>query len=69
MAFGHGFRGKQETVAQENSPPIAGNSIWAAWSEDRFMLDHRRGKLSPHRTHSRARARQHRQAGALGCIL
>ena len=44
MAFGHGFRGKQETVAQcRNSPPIAGNSIWAAWSEDRFTLDHRRG--------------------------
>jgi hypothetical protein len=23
------------------TPPIAGNSIWAVWSEDRFTLDHR----------------------------
>ena len=56
MAFGHGFRGKQKTVAQVKAPPIAGNSIWAACSEDRYMLGHRRGEQEhslPHRTHSR----------------
>ncbi len=42
MAFGDALRGKQESVAQCKAPPIAGNSIWAVWSEDRFMLDHRR---------------------------
>jgi len=38
-----------------NTPPIAGNSIWAACREDRYMLDHRHGEQrdSLHRTHSR----------------